>query len=212
MARDHAPRRDIGDDQREDRADGRRRRAQDHRVLQRELGRRQFGEDEHDVVQGRRRRRHQRGGVRRERRVEQREIGQEHRIEQHDEAERQRRPAPPLHLDLARRAIFAADHRKTTAAEQKFLALQQQDRQQQQRHGGGCGQFQFWRILEQAPDFRRHGVEAGRQRQDRGRSEQRHRLQERDQGARDQRGQRQGNRDAPRRGPGLAAENGRGVF
>ena len=128
------------------------------------------------------------------------------------QAERQRRPAPALHLDLARRAVFAADHRKAAAAEQEFLALQQQDRQQQQRHGGGGGEFEFRRILEQAPDLRRHGVEAGRQRQDRGRAEQRHRLQERDQRAGDQRRQRQGNRDAPRRGPGLAAENGGGVL
>src|SRR6185312_489078 len=49
--------------------------------------------------------------------------------------------------------------------------------------GSGGRQLELWRILEQAPDFRRHGVEAGRQRQDRGRTEQRHRLQERDQRA-----------------------------
>jgi len=71
-----------------------------------------------------------------------------------------------------------------------FCALQQQDCQQQQRHGGGSRQFEFRRILEQAPDLGRHGVKAGRQRQDRGRTEQCHRLEERDQCAGDQRGQR----------------------
>ncbi len=82
----------------------------------------------------------------------------------------------------------------------------------EQRHRGCGGEFRLRRILEQAPDLGGHGVEAGRQRQDRGRAEQRHGLQEGDQRARDQRRQRQRNRDAPRRGPGLAAENGGGVL
>jgi hypothetical protein len=43
-------------------------------------------------------------------------------------------------------------------------------------------------------------------------AEQRHGLQERHQGAGDQRRQRQRNRHAPRRGPGLAAKDGGGVF
>ena len=93
-----------------------------------------------------------------------------------------------------------------------FCACSSSDGQQQQRHGGGGGEFEFRRILEQAPDLRGHGVKAGRQRQDRRRAEQRHRLQKRDQGAGDQRRQRQRNRDAPRRGPGLAAEDGGGVL
>ena len=159
-----------------------------------------------------RRRRHQRGRVRRERGVEQRQIGQEHRTQQHQQAKRQRRPAPLLHLDPARRAIFAADHRIAAPAENEFLRLQQQDGQQQQRHGRGGRQFKLRRILKQAPDLRGHGVEAGGQRQDRGRAEQRHRLQERDQRAGHQCRQRQRNRDPPRRGPGLAAENGGGVL
>ena len=186
--------------------------AQDDGVFQRELGRRQLGEHEHDVVQREGRRRHQRGGVRRERRVEQREIRQENRAEQHQEAERQRRPAPLPRFDPARRAIFAAQHRIAAAAENELLRLQQQDRQNQQRHRGGGGQFEFWRILEQAPDLRGHGVKAGRQRQDRGRAEQGHGLQERDQGTGDQGRQRQRDRHAPRRGPGPAAENGGGIF
>ncbi len=172
------------------------------RVLQRELGRRQFGEHEYDVVQRERRRRYQRRCVRRERRVEQRQIGQEHRIEQNDQAERQRRPAPALQFDRARRTIFASDHGITAAAEQEFLALQQQYRQHQQRHRGGSGQLQFRRVLEQAPDLGGHDVEAGRQGEDRGRTEQRHRLQESDQRAGDKRRQRQRNGDAPCRGPG----------
>ena len=130
-ARDHAAGRDIGDDERQHGADGRGRGAENHGVLQRELGRRQFGEHEHDVVQRQRCWRHQRRRVRRERGVEQREIRQENRIEQHHETERQRRPAPSLHLDLARRAVLAAQHRIAAAAEYEFLRLQQHDRQQQ---------------------------------------------------------------------------------
>ena len=117
-----------------------------------------------------------------------------------------------LELDPARRAVFAADHRIAAAAENEFLRLQQQDGQQQQRQRGGGGEFELRRILEQAPDLGGHGVEAGRQRQDRRRAEQRHRLQERDQRAGDQRRQRQRNGDAPRRGPGLAAEDRGGVL
>ena len=82
-------------------------------------------------MQRQRRRRHQRRRVRRERGVEQREIRQENRIEQHHETERQRRPAPSLHLDLAGRAVLAAQHRIAAAAEYEFLRLQQHDRQQQ---------------------------------------------------------------------------------
>ncbi len=55
-------------------------------------------------------------------------------------------------------------------------------------------------------------MEAGGQRQDRRRAEQRHRLQEGDQGAGDEGRQRQRDGDAPRRGPRLAAENGGCIF
>src|SRR6266480_7538210 len=67
-------------------------------------------------------------------------------------------------------------------------------------------------IVEQAPDFGGHGVEAGGDRQNRRRAEQRHRLQEGDDRAGKQRRQRQRNRDAPRRRPGASAENGGGVL
>ncbi|MHC2431926.1 hypothetical protein ACVIST_008671 [Bradyrhizobium elkanii] len=104
------------------------------------------------------------------------------------------------------------DHRIAAAAEQRLLALQQQDGQHQQRHRGGRRELELRRILEQAPDLGRHGVEAGRQRQDRRRAEQRHRLQERDQGACDQRGQGERDRHPPRGGPGIAAEDRGGIF
>ena len=207
-AGDDAAGRDIGNHQREDGADRRGRGAQNDRVLQRELGRGQFGEHEDDIMKCKTGRRHKRGGIRRERGVEQREIRQEHRVQQHHQAERQCGPSPALHLDAARRAILAADDRKTAAAEDEFLRLQQQDGEQQQRHCGGRGQFEFGRILEQAPDLRRHGVETCRQRQDSGRTEQRHRLQEGNQRTRDEGRERQRNGDAPRRGPRLAAEDG----
>ena len=89
-----------------------------------------------------------------------------------------------------------------------MLGAQQQHRQQQQRDRGSSGELGLGRILEQAPDLGGHGVEAGGQREDRGRAEQRHRLQERDQRAGQHRGQRQRNGDAPRRHPHAAAENG----
>src|SRR6266446_5245234 len=60
------------------------------------------------------------------------------------------------------------------------------------RRRGGGGKFELWRILEQAPDFRRHGVEAGGQRQDRRRAEQGHGLQKRDQCAGDEGRERKG--------------------
>ena len=55
-------------------------------------------------------------------------------------------------------------------------------------------------------------MKAGRQREDRGRAEQRHRLQERDQRASEQRRQRERDGHAPRRGPGAAAEDRGGIF
>ena len=89
-----------------------------------------------------------------------------------------------------------------------MLGPQQQHRQQHQRNRGSSGKLGLGRILEQAPDLGGHGVEAGGQREDRGRAEQRHRLQERDQRAGEHRGQRQRNGNAPRRHPHAAAENG----
>ena len=86
------------------------------------------------------------------------------------------------------------------------------DRQHQQRQRGGGGELRLRRILEQAPDLGGHGVEAGRQRQDRRRAEQRHRLQEGDQRAGEQRRQHQRNGDAARRVPAAAAEDRRGVL
>ena len=88
-----------------------------------------------------------------------------------------------------------------------MLGAQQHHGEHQQRQRGRGGELGLGRILEQAPDLRRHGVEAGRQRQDRGRAEQRHRLQERDQRAGEQRRQRERHGDAPRRDPGAAAED-----
>src|ERR1019366_870315 len=158
------------------------------------------------------RRHHQRRRVRREGGVEQREVRQEHRIEQHHETEPQRRPAPLLHFNAARRAIFAAHDRVAAASENELLRLQQQDGQQQQRHGGGGGKFELGRILEQAPDFGGHGVETGGQRQDRRRAEQGHRLQKGDQRAGDEGRQRQRDRHPPRRGPSLAAEDGGSIL
>ena len=68
------------------------------------------------------------------------------------------------------------------------------------------------RILEQAPDLGGHGVEARRQRQDGRRSEQRHRLQEGDQRAGEQRRHGERDRHPARRGPGAAAEDRGGVL
>ena len=96
------------------------------------------------------------------------------------------------HLDPPRRAIFAADHRIAASAEEELSGPAAAGSvSSKQRHRGGGGQFELGRILEQAPDLGGHGVEAGRQRQDRRRAEQRHRLKERDHRAGDQRGQRQ---------------------
>src|SRR4029077_19002870 len=104
-----------------------------------------------------------------------------------------------FHLDLPGRAVFAAEHRIAAASEQELLPLQQQNGQNQKRHGRRRRKLELRRILEQAPYLGGHGVEAGRQRKDRRRAEQGHGLQKRDQRASDKRGQRQGNRDAPRR-------------
>ena len=82
----------------------------------------------------------------------------------------------------------------------------------EQRQRGRGGKLRLRRILEQAPDLGGHGVEAGRHRQDRGRAEQRHGLEERDQRAGQQRRQRQRNGDAPRGDPGAAAEDRGGVL
>ena len=69
-----------------------------------------------------------------------------------------------------------------------MFGAQQNDRQHQQRQRRRGGEFRLRRILEQAPDLGGHGVEAGRQGEDRGRTEQRHRLQEGDECTGKQRG------------------------
>jgi len=72
-----------------------------------------------------------------------------------------------------------------------FLRLQQHDGQQQQRQPRQRPPVRASADIETGSRFFVvHGVEAGRQRQDRRRAEQRHRLQERDHGAGDQRRQR----------------------
>ena len=88
-----------------------------------------------------------------------------------------------------------------------MLGAQQNDGQHQQRQRGRSGKLGFWRKLKQAPDLRRHGVEAGRQRQNRRRSEQSHRLQEGHQRARQQGRQNQWDGDPSRRVPAPAAQN-----
>ena len=127
-------------------------------------------------------------------------------------AQRERRPAQPAQPHEARRAALAADHRIAAPSQHERLRAQQHHRQHEQRQGGGGGQLGLGRVLEQAPDLGGHGVEAGRQRQDRRRAEQRHRLQEGHQRAGGQRRQRQRDRHPPRRAPGAAAQHGGGVL
>ena len=205
---DRLPRRHVGDDDRDQRADGRRAYAQDHRVAERQLGGGELVENELDIVEGEVAERHNLSRDLRERCIEQRAVGQEHRVEQHCEGERQRDPFPRPEPDQARLALLAADHSVGAATEDHRLRTQQQHRQQQQRNGGGGGELRLGRILKQTPDLRRHRVETGRQREDRGRTEQRHRLQERDQRARKESRQRKRDGDPSRRRPRPAAEDG----
>ncbi len=185
-AGDRAPRRDIGDDEREQRADGRGRGAEDNRVLQRRARSTENSMKTKTTlcrvsVDGV----SQSGGVRREGRVEQREIGQEDRAAAARPG-RSRAPAQrqPFSSTQPRRATLAADDGIAAAPEDAaFAPCSSSMVEQQQRHRRGGSQFELRRILEQAPDLRGDGVEAGRQRQDRGRAEQGHRLQEGDQGA-----------------------------
>ena len=193
-------------------ADGRRHGAEDEGVLQRDLGRGQLEEREIDVMHRRVPRRHQCGRDRREGGVEQREVGEEHRQHQHDDHEGAGRHEPPAELDQARLGALAADHGVALAPEDHGLAAQQnhgEHQQWQRRRGGELG---LGRILEQAPDLGGHGVEAGGQCEDRGRAEQDHRLQKRDQRAGQKGRQRQRYRDAARSVPGACAEHGGGIL
>ena len=147
-----------------------------------------------------------------ERGVEQREIRQEHRTHQHQHGARKHDPAPATQAHNARFAVLAPDHRVAAPAEYHVLGAQENDGQHQQRQRCGGGELRLWRKLEQAPDFRGHGMEARRHRQDCRRAEQRHRLQERNQRARQHRRQRQRDCDAPCCIPGFAAEDGRRVL
>jgi hypothetical protein len=79
--------------------------------------------------------------------------------------------------DDARLAVLAAEHRIGAPAEDHVLGAKQHHREDEQRQRRRGGELGLRRILEQAPDLGGHGVEAGRQRQDRGRAEQRHGLQ-----------------------------------
>ena len=117
----------------------------------------------------------------------------------------------PEPRDRAPRAL-AADERVAFAAQHELLRAQQRQREQQHRHRRRRGQRRLGRKLEQAPDPRRHRVKSGRQREHGGRAEHRHRLQERDQRAGQDRGQDQRQRDAPSRLRGVRAQVRRRVF
>ena len=93
-----------------------------------------------------------------------------------------------------------------------MLRAQQHNGDHQERQRGRGGQLRLGRILEQAPDFGRHGVESGRQRKNCGRAEQDHGLQECDQNAGEQRRQRERNRNAARGRPDAGTEHRRGIF
>src|SRR4029077_9100832 len=97
--------REIAYDQRHDGADGGRQGAEQEGVLDRELRRRQFEEDELDVVEREIVERDELRRDPRERRVEQGPIWQKDRTEQNPEYRGEREPAAAPELDLTRIAL-----------------------------------------------------------------------------------------------------------
>ena len=148
----------------------------------------------------------------RERRLRQDGVRQEDRARHHREHGRERGIAPEPERDRAALPALAADARVSATPEQALLHEEQQRGREQQRDRDRRRQLHLRRELEERPHLRGDRVEAGGQREDRRRAEQRERLEHGQDEAAHDRGRHERQRDRQRHAEAAGAVNGRGVL
>ena len=187
---------DVGDQERQQPAQGRGGERQDEGVPERRHRRAELEEGEADILQRRRRGGHELRGDWRERGVDQRGIGKKERQGEHQHGERRRRHAQYAEPDDPRCAVLAAQHGVATSSQRDRLQAQERHGQQQQWQRRRGGQLRLRRELKQAPNLGGERVEARRNGKDCRRAELVQRLQEGDQRTGQQYRQRQRHGDA----------------
>ena len=181
MSPDRPAHAEIGDHGNKYRADGGSSEAELEGVLKREPRLAELEKDEAPVFQGQILEPHGTGPVLHECRPQQHAVRQHDRAAENEREQRQRRNLPRAEAQQTRRRCLAADDRVTPPPHDRRLRFQKHDGDREQRQGDCRGEPQPRRKLEQAPDLGRHRIDARRKRQDRRRTEKRHRLQKRDQ-------------------------------